>query len=126
MVESSMKNILEGKEDNSRMTPKVGSKQLEGQNYHSLSWKSLSHSKVSATLWTVAHQAPLSMKFPWQEYWNELLFPSLRDLFSPGTEPTSAALAGGFFTIESPGSPNCHPSYLTYMRRVHHAKCQAG
>ena len=20
----------------------------------------------------------------------------------------------------------CHPAYLTYMQRVHHAKCQAG
>ena len=28
------------------------------------------------TLWTVAHQAPLSMGFPRQEYWRGLLFPS--------------------------------------------------
>ena len=26
--------------------------------------------------WTVAHQAPLSLEFPRQEYWNELPFPS--------------------------------------------------
>ena len=119
MVESSMENILEGKEDNSRMTQKVGTKQLEGWNFHSLSWKSLSHSKVFATPWTVAHQAPLLLRFPRQEYWNKLLFPSLRDLLSPGTEPTSPALAGGFFTTDPPGSPNCHSSYFTYMRRVH-------
>ena len=114
-----MENILEGKEDSSRMTQKVGSKQLEGWNIHSLCWKSLSHYKVFATPWTVAHQAPLLMRFPRQEYWNKLLFPSLRDLLSPGTEPTSPALAGGFFTTDPPGSPNCHSSYLTYMRRVH-------
>ena len=29
------------------------------------------------TPWTVAHQAPLSMGFPRQEYWNGLPFPSL-------------------------------------------------
>ena len=30
----------------------------------------------SATLWTVAHQAPLSIEFPRQEYWSGLPFPS--------------------------------------------------
>ena len=28
------------------------------------------------TPWTVAHQAPLSMEFPRQEYWSGLPFPS--------------------------------------------------
>ena len=31
------------------------------------------------TPWTVAHQAPLSMGFPRQEYWSGLPFPSPRD-----------------------------------------------
>ena len=31
----------------------------------------------SVTPWTVAHQAPLSMGFPRQEYWSGLPFPSL-------------------------------------------------
>ena len=35
-----------------------------------------SHVQLFATLWTVAHQAPLSMGFSRQEYWNELSFPS--------------------------------------------------
>ena len=48
----------------------------------------------SVTLWTVASQAALSMGFPRQEYWSGRPFPS------PGTEPTSPALAGGFFTNE--------------------------
>ena len=46
--------------------------------------------------------------FPRQEYWNGLPFPSPGDLPDPGIEPASpmaSALAGGFFTIESPGKP---------------------
>ena len=40
----------------------------------------------SATPWTIAHQAPLSIGFPRQEYWSVLLFPSPRDLSDPGIE----------------------------------------
>ena len=36
------------------------------------------------TLWTVAHQCPLSMKFLRQEYWSGLPFPSPGDLPHPG------------------------------------------
>ena len=38
--------------------------------------KSLSHIRLFATPWTVAHQAPLSMGFSRQEYWSGLPFPS--------------------------------------------------
>ena len=38
-----------------------------------------------------AHQAPLSMEFPRQEYWNRLPFPSSGDLPNPEIEPTSLA-----------------------------------
>ena len=58
-----------------------------------------------ATPWIVARQAPLFLGFPRQVYWSELSFPSPGDLFNPGIEPgppVSPALAGGFFTIESP------------------------
>ena len=51
-------------------------------------------------LWTLTHQAPLSMGFSRQEYWSELQFPSAGDLTDPGIEPTSLtfhALAGWFF-----------------------------
>ena len=41
-----------------------------------------------------------------QEYWSGLLFPSAEDLPNPGIKPTSPALAGGFFTTESPGKPH--------------------
>ena len=46
----------------------------------------------SVTLWTVARQAPLSMGFPRQAYWNGLPFPSLEDLSDPGIKPVSPAL----------------------------------
>ena len=57
----------------------------------------------SATTWTVAHQAPLSLGFPRQEYWSGLPFPSLGDLPNPGIEPASPALTGGCFITEPPG-----------------------
>ena len=31
-----------------------------------------SHVQLFVTLWTIAHQAPLSMGFSWQEYWSGL------------------------------------------------------
>ena len=44
------------------------------------------------TPWTVAHQAPLSIGFPMQEYWSGLLFPSPGDLPEAGIKPGSPAL----------------------------------
>ena len=46
---------------------------------------------------TVAHQAPLSLGFPRQEYWNGLPFPSPGDIPNSGIKSVSPALAGGFF-----------------------------
>ena len=45
-----------------------------------------------ATPWSIACQAPLSMKFSRQEYWSGLPFPSPGDLPDPGIEPRSPAL----------------------------------
>ena len=39
------------------------------------------------TLWTVAHQAPLSMRFSRQESWSGLLRPPPRGLPNPGIKP---------------------------------------
>ena len=61
----------------------------------------------SETPWTVAHQAPLSMGFPRQEYWSGLPFASPGDLPDPGIKPTFPVLAGEFFTIEPLGKPMC-------------------
>ena len=68
--------------------------------------QSLSRVRLFATPWIVAHQAPLSMGFPRQEYWSWLPFPSTGDLPDPGIKPTSSALTGGLFTTEPPGKPN--------------------
>ena len=68
-----------------------------------------SHSVVSNSLrpkgMYVAHQAPPSMESPSQEYWSGLPFPSPGDLPNLWTEPMSPALAGIFFTSQSPGKP---------------------
>ena len=61
---------------------------------------SLSRVGLFVTSWTAARQAPLSMGFSRQECWIE--FPPPRNLPDPGTEPTSPALASGFFTTEPP------------------------
>ena len=66
--------------------------------------KSLSRVGLFATQWTVACQAPLSMGFSRQEYWNGLLFSSPGDLPDPGIEPVSlrsSALVGRFFTTSA-------------------------
>ena len=54
--------------------------------------------QLFAMLWTVAHQAPLSMGLSQQEYWSGLPFPPPGNLPNPGIEPeslTSLALAVG-------------------------------
>ena len=62
----------------------------------------------SATLWTTACQAPLSMGFSRQEYWSGMLCPPPGELPNPRIEPTSLmspALAGRFFTVMPPAKP---------------------
>ena len=66
-------------------------------------------SPTLATPWTVAHQAPLSMGFPSQEYWSGLPFPSLRDLPDSGIKPESleSPASGRWILLptEPPGKP---------------------
>ena len=54
---------------------------------------------------TVAHQAPLSMEFPRQEYWSGLPFPSPENLSDPGIETGSSALQADSLPSEPPGKP---------------------
>ena len=68
--------------------------------------KLLSHVRLFATPWTIACQAPLSMGFSTQEYWNGLSFPSLGDLPDPGIEHGSPALQADSLPSEPPGKPN--------------------
>ena len=65
------------------------------------------------TLWTLAHQAPLSMGFSRQEYWSGLPCPSPGDLPKLVIGPTTHALAGGLFTTEPPRKP-LHMMYCIF------------
>ena len=61
-----------------------------------------SHVRLFVTLWTVAHQTPLSMRFSRQEYWSGSPCPSPGDLPYPEIKCASnisPGLAGGFFII---------------------------
>ena len=64
-----------------------------------------------ATPCSVGYQAPLSIGFPRQEYWNWLPFPSPEELANPEIEPVTPTLAGRFFTI--------------WATRKAHSLCQA-
>ena len=61
--------------------------------------------QLFVTLWTVARQAPLSMRLSRQEYWSGLLFPSPGDLPGPGIKPGSPALQADSLPSEPPGKP---------------------
>ena len=67
---------------------------------------SLSRVRLFVTPWTLVHQAPLSMGFPRQGYWNGWPFPTPGDLSNPGIEPWSLALQADSLPSEPPGKPN--------------------
>ena len=80
--------------------------------------------RLFVTPWTAAHQAPLSMEFSMQEYWNGLPFPTSGDLPNPGIKIaslTSPALTGRFFSTEPLEKPFCSADssnsriYLTFL-----------
>ena len=61
-----------------------------------------------AKLWTVAHQAPLSIEFSRQEYRRGLPFPTPGDFPNPGIKVAyleSPTLTGRFFNTPPPGKP---------------------
>ena len=64
-----------------------------------------------AAPWTVACQAPLSMRFSRQKYWSGLPFPSPEDLPYPGVKPGSPSLQADSLLTELQGKPQknqCH------------------
>ena len=73
----------------------------------------LSHVRLFATSWTVAHQAPLTIGFLRQEYRSGQPFPTSWNLSDPGIEHTYPVLAGRYLTTEPPGKP------LKVVRAVH-------
>ena len=82
--------------------------------------ESLSRVGLFVILWTVARQAPVSMGFSRQEYWNGWPFPSPGDLPDRGIEPGSPALQVDSSLSEPPGehawSENLHPNTNGFTR----------
>ena len=71
--------------------------------------------------WTISplSMVPLSMGFSRQEWWSGLPFPPPGDLPDPGITPVSPALAGRFFTTESPEKPSLRSlAFNTATRKV--------
>ena len=74
-----------------------------------------SHVWLFVTPWTAAHQAPLSMGIPRQDYWSRLPFLPSGGLPDPGIEPVfpwSPALASRFFITALPEKP---PNFSSQM-----------
>ena len=88
----------------------------------------LSHVWLFATLWTVAHQASLSMGFSKQVYWSGLPFLSPGDLSDPGIESVplmSPALTDGFFTISTTWEAHCY-IYFQPLKKKKKKKTENG
>ena len=82
----------------------------------------------SVTPWIVAHQAPLSMGFPRQEYWSGLPFPPPGDLPNPRIKPASAALQVASLPLSHQRSPERLAGLLTGLSRwspEHLSPCSA-
>ena len=67
-----------------------------------------SHAQLCSTLWTVARQAPLSMRFSQQEYWSGLPCLPPGDLPNPGTKPRSPTLQGILYLLSRKGRDYNH------------------
>ena len=68
----------------------------------------ISHVRLFVTLWTVAHQAPLSMGISWKEYRSGLPFAPPSNHPDPGIKPmspVSPALQANSLLLSHQGSP---------------------
>ena len=70
-----------------------------------LNLKHFNHVPLFATLWTIARQAPLSMRFSRQEHWSGLPCPPAGDLPDRGMELGSFASQVDSLPSEPPGKP---------------------
>jgi len=66
----------------------------------------------------MACQAPLSMGFSRQEYWNGLPFPSPGELPNPVIEPRSPALQADSLPTELRGKPHINCQLFFYLFEV--------
>ena len=79
------------------------------------------HVRLFVTLWTGAHQAPLSMGFSREEFWSGLPCATPGDLPDLGIEPASLmppALAGRFFTTNTTWKDSFHCSCRLLFSRL--------
>ena len=65
----------------------------------------LSHVQFFGTPCTMAHQAPLSMGFPRQEYWSGLPFPTPGDFLTQGSTPCLLYQQVDSLPLSHQGSP---------------------
>ena len=70
----------------------------------------LSHIQLFGIPWTIGCQAPLSMEFSRQEYWNGLPLPPAEELPNP-VKPTSLDLVAKFFTMAPSGNEVYGPHF---------------
>ena len=75
--------------------------------------QSPSRVRLTATPWTAAHQAPLSVGFSRQEFWSGLPFPSPGDPPDPGSIPT---LQADSLPTELQGKPRTHTHTHTHTQ----------
>ena len=77
--------------------------------------------------WTVAHQAPPSVGFSRQEYWNGLPLPSPGDLPNPGIEPRSPTFQADALTsdkgLEFSRRRKGQTSFFSIFLSLSHIKC---
>ena len=79
----------------------------------------LSHVQLFVTLWTTAHQVPLSIEFFRLEHWSGLPFPSSGDLPNPGVKLRSPVLQADSLPSEPPGkSMNAGVGSLSLLQGV--------
>jgi len=83
-------------------------------------WKcsSLNHVQFFGIPQTVAYQAPLSMEFSRQQYWNGLPFPSPEDLPNPGIKPRSPTLQADSLRLSHLGNPLYVNTFVHFVYRL--------
>ena len=89
-------------ENNCATTKWICVKIARAPRVHAWMLSPFSRVRLFLTLWTVAHQAHLSMGFPRQEYWHGWSCPPPGDLPDPGIELTPPELQGDSLSTEPP------------------------
>ena len=81
------------------LTPPVEHEHVYMLNHFSRVW-------LFMTLWTVAHQAPLPLRFSRQEYWSSLPYPPPGNPLYSGIEPGTPVLQVDSSPLSHQGSPH--------------------